>query len=171
MVLDPVNNEVKYVTIDDLPKGLQETDINTFAKLDAIVADKRLANLDDAQIFTKTQTFNTGNTDDNIYSVNTSNGKGIYSVNESTGIGIVANGSTDSEGYVFAGQNSGQNTFTVTKEGDVVANTYNGVNLKNNGLATNFLNEQGNYIHINTGYIDWEIYSGLYQHRQTCKQL
>lgn len=46
-------------TYADANYGFSSTDIDTFAELDAIVADKSLANLNDAQTFSAAQTFST----------------------------------------------------------------------------------------------------------------
>ena len=173
---------------------LSQTDIDTFAELDAIVADKPLVNSEEAQTFTNTQTFDTGTTSPNIIAnnatasdgielYNTGAGSNLYASNNSssasssgmwiynnnlgigldmsnigagtgqkitngnssTGNALEINGLTSSTGYLFVGKNNGTNTYTLDKEGNVVANTINSVAITNSGSATKYLNEQGGY--------------------------
>ena len=110
-----------------------------------------IVDLTTAQTITGTKTFNTTDNSTGIlainnsfnkaiqatnnstgyafHSTNNSSGTGIYSLNDQSGNGIVSNGSGTSTGFNYVGQNSGSNTFTVNKEGDVIANTYNGITL------------------------------------------
>ena len=52
-------NVAEFLNVD-VAGGLSESDIDTFAKLDTIVADKSLVNLEDAQSFSGVKTFNNG---------------------------------------------------------------------------------------------------------------
>ena len=169
------------VDLSSLGSGsyLTSTDIDTFSELNAIVADKTLANLEDAQTITGTKTFETGDGSTNIISRNGSTsalggvyaetsssgdaiyifneigatGRSIYSLVGGAGNSIVSNIQTGGTGYNFIGQNHNVNTFTVNKTGDVVGNTFNGVALTTAGSATNFLNEQGDYIAVPADYV------------------
>lgn len=151
----------------DISTKLTSTDIDTFTELDTVVADKNLANLNDAQTFNAGVTFNAPNNNDqdntDIRIINDNNWVGLLSTNTSTSDGIVssnnynsgnafvAKSNTGSTGFLYVGQNSGSNTFTVNKEGDVTANTFNNVALTTSGSATNFLNEQGYYVAVSGG--------------------
>lgn len=74
-----------------------------------------------------------------IQANNTSTGKGIYSNNASSGDGIVSNGDISSTGFVYVGRNSGANTFTVNKLGNVTANSF----IKSGGTSSQFLKADG----------------------------
>ena len=66
---------------------------------------------------------NTG-ADYNLFLENSGAGANIYSINSGLGNGIVSVGS--STGFNYVGQNNGTNTFTVDKEGNIVANSFSG---------------------------------------------
>lgn len=70
---------------------------------------------------------------------NNSTGNGIYGDNTSSGNFMVVNGSPSSTGFSYVGQNNGANTFTVTKAGDINANSF----IKTGGTASQFLKANG----------------------------
>lgn len=136
-----------------------DIDVNDEIEVFISVSDKGSAfDPSVSQTITAPWIFNSAN-DNNIYSINNDNteggaffvqnsniGSGLYVNNTSSGNGVVLNGSVASTGNLFEGRNSGVNTTTINKEGDIVANSFTGdgsglTNLPSSGdvsTASNF---------------------------------
>lgn len=128
--------------------SIDETKLDASVNASLDLADNSVQLSGALQTITSKKTFDTGNDQSNIvslnadinkgiesvnsnggqgiYSNNSNIGQGIYSLNLSTGDGIVSEGNVASSGFVYVGKNGITETFTVNKEGDVVANSFAG---------------------------------------------
>src|SRR5690606_28404263 len=61
---------------------------------------------------------------DGVFVFNSSTGEGVKVINSDEGNAVVVNGFLFSTGFNFVGQNEGTNTYTVSKEGDINANSF-----------------------------------------------
>lgn len=134
---DEVTNEssVTGATASDALNNL-ETDIGTAQT----TADNAQTTADNAQ------TDATSALAQDLQDIYGNGSDGIITTDDTNGALIVRGGTgTNTDNNIESKNNAGTTTFEVNGVGAVTANSYNGVELTTGGVATNYLDETGNY--------------------------
>lgn len=133
---------LKIIPIDADQIVIEDSEASYF-KRRVDVGSLPFVDKDSPELITRKKTFNNTEDESNIEVVNDSdihssisstnvgNAAAFSNINITDGIGVKLNASPTAGGYAIVSQNNGSDTFSLNKEGDVVANSINGLSTSN----------------------------------------
>lgn len=139
--LDPVKVTTKVAVLDSITGELKYSELQDL--ITTSIYTSNLVTKDTPQLISRKKTFNSTEDESNIEVVNYSdihssisstnvgNAAAFSNINITDGIGVKLNASPTAGGYAIVSQNNGSDTFSLNKEGDVIANSINGLDTDN----------------------------------------